>query len=105
MRSASNNTDSSWRAGLIVVTDDALAAAAVPEPGADPAQWMWEESGQIANSDFNDQSQWLKLAIDVRVKRRMPQASSSLAFILDNLVGSGSTIDFALNLKVLLRIP
>jgi len=94
-----------YRAGLMVVTDDALTAAAVPEPWIDPASFMWEDAGTHLMSNRNDGTQILKLDIDVRVKRRMPQVSNSLAFIIDNLAGSGTTLDFNLNLKVLLRLP
>ena len=105
MRAAAANLQIFFRAGLIVVTDDALVAGAVPEPWADPAPWMWEDTGLFETDSANDGSQYHRLVIDVRVKRRMPQAEHSLVMVLENLAASGTGLDFHLNLKALVRVP
>ena len=43
---AANALNVFYRLGLVLVSDDAMSAGAVPDPFADPASWMWEQSGR-----------------------------------------------------------
>jgi len=94
-----------WRAGLIVVHGDAFAAGAVPDPWADPAQWMWEDSGYFETDGLSNPAHIQRIRVDVRVKRRMPQDNSHLVFVSEVQSGSGAGMDFHLNLKCLVRVP
>ena len=94
-----------FRAGLIIVTDDALQAGAVPDPWVDPASWMWEHADMLRVSNSDSGSQYMRLAIDVKVQRRLPQIENSLAMVFDNSSFSGASFEFFLNLKVLVRVP
>ena len=96
------NVATKWRVGIMIVTGDALTAGAVPEPWADPVQWMYERTGSIVSSDLEDGSQFDKFDIDTRVMRKMPQADQSLVIIFESLTGA---FEFFFGLKVLYYSP
>ena len=94
-----------FRAGIMIMNDDAVGSGVSPGPWVDPASWMWEASDVVRCSDLFDNAQFWRASIDIRVKRRMPQLENSLVFIIDNLAGSATSLNFALNIKALLRVP
>ena len=105
MKCGAPNQNVFWRGGLFVMTDDAFIAGGNPEPWLDPVQWMWEDAGWLTTTNTSDVSQMARVPVDVRVRRRMPKSNQSLAFIIDNLAGSGTTLQFHVNLKCLCRVP
>ena len=105
LRASATNSNLFWRLGVILVSDDAIAVSAVPDPFEDAAAWMYENSGLFSASNINEPQQMTQLPIDIRVKRRMPQEDLSLAMILENMSGSSTSFTYFGYWKVLLRIP
>ena len=85
--------------GLHVVTDDALAAVAVPDPAAaaEPeSSWMWWQHF------FQDTSQLEKLTIIGKtLTQRLIPNRSSLVFTLNNDIASDGNMEFSVNLRTL----
>ena len=102
---AANALNVFYRTGLVVVTDDAMAAGAVPDPFADPASWLWESSGALITDSTTKPDSGVVIPIDVRSRRRLRQEDMSLAFVIENLAGSGADMTIFQHLKVLLRVP
>jgi len=103
VRALTDNLDVYFRYGIIVLNDDAVDAAAVPDPWADPANWLYEKSGWISHTNNNDSAQWLRFEIDVKGQRKLPQAARSVVTIMENLSGSASSLEYFQAIKVLVQ--
>ena len=100
-----NNLDIFWRLGLTVMAGDALAAAAFPDPWADPAQWMHESTGWVVKDADSHDFQFDLDTFDTKVMRKLGQSDNSLVAIFENLAGSGGAIDIFQSYKVLYYSP
>ena len=89
---------------MIVINDDAADALVVPEPWADPAAWLYERTGFFRVSSTNDGAQYDRIYFDGRASRHLRQANRSVVAILDNLAGSGTSLNYMLSAKVLVKI-
>ena len=94
-----------YRLGLLVVTDDAMEAGAVPEPWNDSVSWMWEVAGRLLTDVLNKPDAVYRIPVDVRVARRLPQDGMSLVLVIDCPATSGAGFSAITNLKCLCRIP
>ncbi len=83
-----------------MVTDDALAAGSVPDPGAagDP------DSSLMMHQFF----EWDRTALEyltqegkTGVQRKLPSSKMTLAMVVDNDAGSNASLLFAFSLRVL----
>ena len=99
------NVNIFFRAGLIVMDGDALSAGAPPDPWADETNWLWEKSGWFRTDVVNSPGSEMRLEVDVRVGRKLPQARASLVLVMENLAGSGNALTWFEVLKVLIRQP
>ena len=101
VRSASAGSIATGRYGLVKVTDDALAASAVPDPLGDlESDWLlnhhfYQEEGQ--NIPFSRE-------IDNKSGRTLRGFGQTLAWVLDNSSGSTASIVYAIGLRFLLGI-
>ena len=90
------------RFGGIKVSDDALAAGAVPDPFGDlEAGWMYNEWVFQEQADNNT----ISIERDIKAKRRLQGLAETIAFVLDNDPGSaaGSAI-WSIGLRTLFSI-
>ena len=99
------NQDVYWRFGIITLNEDAGDALVIPEPYADPASWMYERSSWTSTSSIQDSAQFQRFEFDTAVMRKMPQLERSLIGIMENLAGSGTTVNYFLAIKVLVHVP
>jgi len=87
------------RFGLGIVSDDALAVGAVPDPvGDSDFPWYWNQSF------FYDRpnSETLRIAFDIKGKRRLNSSKTTLAWVLDNdAIISGANMEYAFGLRLL----
>ena len=78
--------------GIAMVENDAVAAAAFPDPGAETDQpgWLWREVFSVYTSTLNDRAQSVPIVRDIRARRRFPARQTSLYLIIDTVSGSTS---------------
>ena len=86
--------------GLHVVTDDSIAIGEFPDPrasGDSDSNWYWyqpfySDASQLDTARIHGQT---------RTRRRIP-TKSSMAFVLDNDSAADASVEFGVNLRVLL---
>ena len=94
-RGQNANTALAGRFGLIVVTDDAMAALVVPDPlNDDESSWYWN---QVLLWD-EPTVEYARVRMDAKTRRRIPQ-SSTMAFVCE--VTAGQTMDWHVGLRLL----
>ena len=86
------------------MNEDQVSAGAVPDPWADPANWMFEKAGWVHSSVLQDQAQTVHVPIDVKTQRRLPQADRSLVAIFENNSNSAISVEYFLSAKVLVLL-
>jgi len=88
------------RWGIHPVTDDGLAASAVPDPTTDVgAGWMWNEHFYSDSSTVGRDAYRSKL--DIRAKRRIA-GETTLAFVIEN-IGAGP-MQYAFGFRLLYSV-
>ena len=89
-------------AGIIVVTEEARAAGAFPEPRSDEADWLYMRqfySRRVLNEPATP-SDW---QLDIHAKRKW--GDDKVVELLFESAGNPSTIGVSLNLRLLFALP
>ena len=92
-------------AGITIVTQDAFAALAIPEPGdsGDEVSWLWRQIGKpVFTSVVNDSSQSVTVSRDLKSKRRYPGEDYNLTLVMDAVGASSVNVDGLIRLYYLL---
>ena len=95
------NLDVFARFGLVVMDEDARSAGAVPDPWADPTQWLWEETDWMIVDSVQESHQFNRFDLNIRAMRKLPEFRSSLVLVVENLAASGAILAYFLGIKVL----
>jgi len=76
--------------GLLMVEDDALAAAALPEPedNIQKPAWTWKAIRSFHTSVANDRAQITQIDADLRGRRRFPASGFDFVLLLKNFSGT-----------------
>ena len=92
--------------GLAMVGNDAAVAGAIPDPSTDVSfPWMhWARLIMGEASTLTPGGHALNIHLDIKAKRKVRDSLMELRFILDNDDGT-HTFQFALGLRVLLKLP
>ena len=95
------HTHHTW--GLVVVSDEAFNAGALPEADleAERVSWLWREGGDCSMSSLFDHSQETAYRFDIRSQRVLRDELSTLAFIIDQ--GSGGGVFHSLKIRTLVK--
>ena len=95
------NAQTFGRWGIHPATDDAITAAAVPDPLGDfRADWMWNDY-YYADSSVAGEVQHQRF--DIRSKRRIPSLSS-LAFMMDVDPAANGSVEFSMAARLLYTV-
>ena len=97
-KSQSVNADVHGRWGIHQVTDDAMAALAVPDPLGD------FESGWMINTDFSwdrAASEYVREDVDIKSRRRLAGGLNTIAYVLDNSAASNASVQFSFGFRIL----
>ena len=72
--------------GFTMITDDAFAAAALPDPGSDDVRWSWFNMGIYAGLPGGDgvTLEVEKIQVDQRVAWKIPASQVDLIWVFDN---------------------
>ena len=75
--------------GTVLLSDEAVAVGAFPEPevGTDQAGWLWRTVKTVHTSTSNDRSQATAVVHDLRGRRRWPGEDFALMLIVTNFAG------------------
>jgi len=87
VRSATAGNRASGRFGMIVVTDDAMAASAVPDPLGDPLDAWYLNTGFFQEDAANVP---VEQRGDLRSARRLLGDGQTIAFVAESDLGSSS---------------
>jgi len=98
-----SSSGTSWYGafGMSVITRDALAAGAVPDPISDFVDWYWHKN-YYGRSTVGGGPQIERFPIDLRTARAIRGVGRTLAFILDVNAASGSGVNFSVSARLLL---
>ena len=99
IRPSTGSVDYFGAFGLGVVSRDAVAAGALPEPNGDLYQWYL----QTAFLRRSVAVEFVEFPFDLRSSRKIPSENHTLAAVIDNAGGSGSTLNWAIEARLLLR--
>ncbi len=88
-----------------MVDDDALAAAALPDPNEEAEQpgWMLRGAAILLVSNANDGSQFVPIKNDISGQRKFQGNNSSLVFLVNN--GGTGTISVHGIIRYLVKKP
>ena len=75
--------------GTVLMSDEAVAVGAFPEPevGTDQAGWLWRTVKSVHTSVANDRSQVTPVIADLRGRRKWPGEDFALILIVTNFSG------------------
>ena len=92
--------------GIVLMTDEAVSASGFPDAdvAADQADWIMRSRESASLVNLNDNSQWSRVAFDLRAQRVIRSANDTLQFIIDQHT-SGITCTYDLFTRVLVRHP
>ena len=85
---AINLSSFGWH-GLIVVKQENLAAAEVPDVDSENAEWIFQAYWNVQASNTSDPSQWFKADFDLKAKRRL-RVNDNIAYVIK--VDSGANV-------------
>ena len=92
------NVQTFGRWGIHQMTDDALAAGAVPDPLGDfTAGWMVNEHFHTDESTLTDNHRYL----DIRSKRRLEGDRNTIGFVIESDPASNGGVDWAYGIRIL----
>ena len=76
--------------GIVMVSDDSLAAGAVPDPedNIDKPGWLWKSLRSFFTSTINDHAQATVVQHDLRGMRKFPASGADLVLIMTNFAGT-----------------
>ena len=101
MRVAVGTTRAEYNVGIAIFGNEMAAGADYPEPRSDTdISWMWYESGLLESVSSDDPFE--KMYIDVKSRRRFPQADDELRLLFE---ATTSSVVFGLGLRVLYALP
>ena len=93
---ANNNVAGRW--AMVQVTDDAMAAGAVPDPFGEPtAGWVFNEALLWDDADLNLHH----LHFDLRTRRRLDGARNTFALMVENSASSSASLQYYSSARIL----
>ena len=95
------STDVIGAMGVAVMTRDALAAGAVPDPIADLVDWYWLTHYRLLTQVTNEGDRLGP--VDIRTKRAIRGEGRTLALVFDNSSSSGGSVGFEFSARLLLQ--
>ena len=71
--------------GIAMVSDDAVAASAFPDPDVnyEPVSWMWRTARTIFTDSPNDSAQATRFSVDLRGKRKFQMGENNLYLLIN----------------------
>jgi len=87
--------------GVIIVTRDAFAAGALPEPATDEQQWYLNDGDQVEFSTGG--SEWKDYTYDIRSARRIRSANSLPIHVMEN-TDSAESLRYNIFSNLLVRL-
>ena len=102
MRPVSANLDIFVDTGILMVTSDALAVPAVPDPDQAefPGWYFWRSQHLYGAVD-----QVKEFDFDIRTKRKIPGPNQGLVWVVANNVISDASVEISLSHRLLLQLP
>ncbi len=86
-----------------LVTQDAMTALAVPDPGSQDRVnwWMWDS----VNARNNVTDEPILYNYDIKTARRLPGEDWTLAYVVDNAASSATSLNVEIDFRLLIRLP
>ena len=88
--------------GIAVMTRDAFAGAAVPDPILDHVDWYYQQNWFNNESRVGDLQEAGRTSFDIRTARRIRGEDRLLAAVFENSSASAAAIKFRLSVRLLL---
>ena len=87
-----------YSAGIAVMTRDAFAAGATPDPVSDLVDWYWLDSRFIRQTDI----EVVSTPFDIRTARKVRGEDRTLAFVIQNNGPGSANLAFMIHVRLLL---
>ncbi len=104
VRPGTNDTDYQMMFGVLMMSGDAFAAAALPEMQVDDISWLFVDQIQGREGDTGADKPFTTKNFDSHSKRRFRHTDQALVVMLENISNTAISLTFNWAIRTLLKV-